>query len=224
MKKIIFCISLVIIYVIIFCLTHLSNTETKQYNLTSQIQHNYYILKTDKYSAELSCGLREDDFECDGISNEKIEYGILEVYINGFTDYADKIDVILNINGKNYAYILEKNPFKNSFVCDIGFIIKYDNDINFKINSIDDKFFKFECVSNTWKVNYKDAQKKGFNILKSFIKQNSKNKKTCECYLTAIYNDLENSKYFWLFQVQTSKLTSKIVVIDVNTCEIVLKS
>lgn len=224
MKKLIFCSIVIIAFISIIILEALSISSSKKYNLTSQIQYNYFLLKNDNYIAELSCGLREDNFDYDGISNNKLEYGILKVEIYGFTGYASNIDVVLNISDKNYPYILEKNPFDNSYMCDLEFIIQNNNKIKLKINAIDNNFNEFECVSNLWKMNYKSAQQKGYDVYNSFIKENNKNNKSCECYLTVIYNGYQNTNYYWVFKVQTTDLKSKMIVIDTNTCEIVLKS
>lgn len=220
MKKIFFISIFVLIGFVLFYILNFGISDTTMYNITSQIQYNYFLLVNDKYKAEFSSGLREDYYEYDGISNPKVEYGIIKVSLNSFSGYAKEIEISLKIDGKVFSYILEKNPFEDCFMCDIEQIIQEKNKIEIFVNNIDDDYQILECISSLWKTDYKKAQRYSFNILKDFIKQNLK--LNCECYLTIECED--NINYYWFFKVQTSKLESKIIVFDINTCEIVLKS
>lgn len=206
--------------VLLLCIKNISFGENYKYQISSQIQYNIFNIKTEKYTAKLSSGIREEDFEYDGKSSSKLEYGLIEVSIKGFTDYAKEIDIVINLDKQNTVYTLEKNPFNNSFVCDIGKTIKDNNIIKVQIPLIDEAFYELECISSMWPTNYKHALNVGFNEFRSFIKQSS----SCEIYLTIVDGDANDNNYFWLFRVQTIQLKTKILVIDIKTGEIVLKS
>ena len=224
MKKIVI---IILILCSIFLLWFFKNGEigeSQKLNISSQIQYSLFVLNTDKYTAELSFGIREDDFEYDGKSNSKLEYGVLKVFIKGFTGYANKIETVLSIESQNYVYELEKNPFDNMFVCDMQKIINGNKNIQIQIPLLDEMFYSFENISKNWKIDYKVALNIGFKEMKGFILENNNASKSCEIYLTAIDNGRHDTEYFWLFKVQTSQLKTKIIVIDTKTCEIVLKN
>lgn len=191
-----------------------------QIELTSQLQYNYFYTQTNRYFAECNFGIREIDFEYNGIATSKLEYGIFKVNLYKNNNYATKLNATIKINNKSYVYILEKNPFDSSFMCDIKKSYGDNDIIEIYIENIDDCFNEFISKSKDWSVNYNYILKKGFKSLKHFIKNN----KNCECYLTIIYNKYnQQTSYYWMFKALSNNGESKIVIFDING-DIVLKS
>lgn len=222
MKKFMPYLLIFLLFIIACLIFNLSYGKNSQVKLSSQIQYNYFSLKVDRYFAECYFGLRENNFEYDGISTEKVEYGIFKINLYGNNDYAKKINVNIKINNNEKIYILEKNPFDNTFMCDIGKIYSDEDTIEILVENVDDDYNTMQSISADWKINHNLALKNGFNYLKKFIFQNKNN---CECYLTIIYNngDAETS-YFWAFKVITTNSKSKLVVITPDNGDIVLMS
>ncbi len=199
--------------------------RSQMYNMSSQLQHNYFMKTTDRYFAEFYSGEREQSFEYNGISTPKIAYGIFSIKLFGDNNYAKSLNAFVKLNGNEYIFILEKNPFNGTFMCDVGSVFKDDANIEILIENIDDGYVKLDCVSNSFKINCYRALEKGFDTLKSFIKENSKNNKSCECYLTIAYNKFdEETNYFWVFMVKSSNLQSKNAVIDVFSGDVLFVS
>ena len=195
------------------------------YNMSSQLQHNYFMKTTDRYFVEFYSGEREKIFEYNGVSTDKVQYGIFSIKLYGDNNYAKFLNAFVKLNGKEYIFVLEKNPFNATFMCDVGKVFTNDANIEILVENIDDDYVKLDCISNSFNVNYYGALEKGFNILKNFIKQNSKNNKSCECYLTIVYNKYDdNTNYFWVFMVKNNNLQSKNAVIDAFSGEVLFIS
>ncbi len=225
MKKYVIFITIIIICVAGIVCINLYFGRSQIYNMTSQLQHNYFMKNTDRYFVEFYSGERENVFEYNGVSTQKVAYGIFSVKLFGDNNYAKSLNTFVKLNGKEYIYILEKNPFNSTFMCDVGSVFDDDASIEILIENLDDSYVKLDCISNSFNISYYNALEKGFNVLKNFIKQNSKNNKSCECYLTIVYNKYNNNtNYFWAFMVKTSNLQSKNAVIDAFNGEVVFVS
>ena len=185
--------------------------------MCSQIEFGYMNLFTDRYFAEYSFGEREEEFEMNGISTEKVKYGLLKIQFFENTNFANTINVNVIVDEENLFVILEKNPFENNYVCDIE---KLGKNIEIKIENIDDEFEKLDYISNGWKSSYKQALEKCVKFLDKEIKTNKKNGIKSEIYVTIIYGDTEENKnYFWNFILVNSQYKSKNIVLDVNTLD-----
>lgn len=193
--------------------------KNNMYKITSQIQKTYFINTTSRYVAEFSTGKREQVFEYNGISTDKVDYAVLKIKFFEDTNFANSINVKIKYNDKEITAVLEKNPFDLSFMCDLKHLFK-GNSIQILIENVDDDFVSLECVSTKWQINYEEALKIGFKALKNFIKQNQ-----CECYLTVGYEKYNlETIYFWIFNVKAKNTSSKNVVINVDDGEIVFVS
>ncbi len=220
MKKILIITFSLIIVALIFCFLPYGASE--KYNLMSNIQQNYYCVQTERYFAEFYCGERESVFEYDGYSKPKMQYGIFRIKVFGNVNYANSINIIAKIDDKKLQLCLEKNPFDNTFMCDIEKIYN-SNSVEIFVENIDEKFNVLQNISSNWNFDYNNAINKGFDELKDFISENNKKGNSCECYLSIIYNKYNfETNYFWSFNVRTSAFKSKTVVFQVEDGESVL--
>ena len=222
MKKYIPLVFIIFLLVVAYFCFNQNVGESNKYNLSSQIEYNYFNLYTQRYNAECMFGVREINFDYDGKSTEKVEYGIFKITFLFQNNYAKNIDVNLKINNKINQYKFEQNPFDGSFMCDICKTY-YENDlIEIMVNNIDDNYKNFTPISNAWKIDYKKAINIIFNYSKNFVKNN---KNSFEGFLTIIYNkNLKDTEYFWCYRFVTNDRYNKLYVIDVNSGDIVLIS
>ena len=196
--------------------------QSNQYNVTSQIEYNFFNLTAKRYFAECYFGERESVFEYDGNSTPKVEYGIFRVILNFSSDYAQSINAYIKINGKEKIYILEKNPFDNSFMCDICKVYYDDADIQILIENIDDDYQQFSSVSSNWNIDFQKAMNLSFKYLKNFAIKNTNN---FEGYLTIVYNrNLVDTQYFWCYRLVTKDNQVKLVLFDTNLGDVILMS
>lgn len=225
MKKWIFAFIILFCFGILFCINFMSLSKSKKLNLMSQTEQNYFVCSTDRYSAEFFSGTREDNFMYDGISNNKLCYGIIKITFNIDQNFANSIKCMFCLNDGVLEYFLAKNPFENCFMCDIQKIVKSDDKIKILIDGIDNTFNEYVCVSKDWKIDYTNALKISFRVFNDYIKNNSKNGKSCECYLKIEVLDYTKEKsYFWSFFVKTNTTEYKSLVIDVLSGEILSKN
>ena len=224
MKKRIWVCSCVFAFIIICIISFCTLGESKKFNMMSQIQYNYFFLKEERYVAEFSCGLREEVFDYDGVSTSKVHYGIIKVKLLNSNNYASRIKIYLSINKKSQDFILEKNPFEDNFVTDTYLFIKETDIVEIFVENVNTEYKQMNCISKHWISDCHKVLNISFKENKQFIKENSKNGKSCECYLSVIYNKYQDTtNYYWLFQIYTSSLKSKYIVLDVNDLEIVCK-
>ena len=136
MKKYVVHVSIFILFVI-FCIVYrYSYGKTEQRFMCSQIEYNYLYVNTDYYDATLRFGERESYFRRDGIRTRKKEYGVLTIKFFGDVSYAQNIVARIKVDGEDYLCILEKNPFDQSFMCDIERVLKY-KDIQLYVDNVD---------------------------------------------------------------------------------------
>ena len=215
-------VSVLIIFITLYICFYGSYGKSKQYSVTSQIEYNFFNLSTDRYLAECYFGEREEYFEYDGNSTQKVEYGIFRVIMFALSDCTQNLKANIKINNKEKIFILEKNPFDNSFMCDICQICDDNDCIEIIIENIDNNYQKFNCISANWNINYKKAINMSFKYLKEFALKNNNN---FEGYLTIVYNkNLTDTLYFWCYRIVTKDNQVKLVVIDTNFGDVVLMS
>ena len=223
MKKILLTfVSSVLIFMILYVCFYGSFGKSIKYNVTSQIEYDFFNLNTDRYFAECYFGEREEYFEYDGNSTQKVEYGIFRVVMLALSDYTQNLKANIKINNEEKVYILEKNPFDNSFMCDICRICTQNDCIEIMIENIDYNFKSLNCISLNWKIDYKSALNLSFKYLKDFALKNNNN---FEGYLTIVYNkNLTDTLYFWCYRIVTKNNQVKLVVFDTNFGDIILMS
>ena len=218
-------IAAVVVFILLFIILKLPLGASDKYNICSQILISYFCVNNNNYFAEFSSGQREINFDYDGISNKKTDYGVFKIKLKTFTGYANNINVSVKINDKITEYILDKNPFDNSFMCDIETLINNDAKIKILVDNIDINYTELNCISNGWNVGYNKAFNVGYNNLNDYIKQKNKNNINCECFLTVTSKTQNNEIIcYWIFSVKSSDLKTKNILIDVNNCEIILKN
>ena len=200
--------------------------KNNMYKITSQIQKTYFINTTSRYVAEFSTGKREQVFEYNGISTDKVDYAVLKIKFFEDTNFANSINVKIKYNDKEITAVLEKNPYDGTYVCDVKKIIDTTDVVSAKI--IAGEFVDSVQISNVasgWNVNHENALKLACSELKKELNTLIENDEFCgECYIK-ILNDteLKENHYFWYVNFVSRHGKTFAVIIDPISNEIMAK-
>ena len=216
MKKI-FC--LILIVFCLFFITACDCTSNMVINNMSDIRINFFEGKNDNIYVNLSCGYREDVFAYDGQSTNSLECGVLSV---GYFEHCSyfSIVVVLGIDGVESEYVLEKSPYEELYMEDIGKILTNENDVYVRLKNQQEKI-ELTDVSREWLVDYKKAIKiasQYFNEELNNLYFNSKF--NAECYLKVVSKIDFNNK-FWYFSFVDRAESFNSCLIDVNSGDII---
>ena len=191
---------------------------------TSDLTSVFFLSDTHFGHVEVYCGQREQIFEYDGISTQKVDYGIVKVCFNQKTE-AKTIDAQLKIEDEVLDITLEQNPFDQSYMVDIEKQISKNANISLKIFDISTEEITVECQSKKWKISDKQALEIVGKSLQQFMSENSKNNNNYECYLKVVHNIQDGQRlYFYTFSVKTTQQKSANVLIDVYSGDVLVKS
>ena len=219
MKKYIILVILMLSFCFfIGCGTNLNDKVVK--NL-SEIRYNAFQYVSSGFKISFMSGEREDPYEYDGISNKKVDFGIITAVFKDFKGF-NKIPFKIELNGDVKEGLLEKNPFNSSYMADIGIKVKDDYKIKVSLNNGD--FVELVNISNSWAINYEKALEIGINYTKDEILK-LKNNEAAEFYLKIITDEeYLIDEFFWSFSFTDSNFKSTTVIIDVNSGEILVKT
>ncbi|MDD2445815.1 MAG: hypothetical protein PHX09_03290 [Clostridia bacterium] len=197
-----------------------SDIKNEMIKNLSDVRYNLFEAKTDDLKVTLMCGLREEPYGYNGVSNPKCEFGVITV------DFADmpeinEIAFTLIVDGVGHYGNVEKNPFGHNFMADIEKIVEDNSNVYLTIDGVESELLMI-CVSKSWSVQYEDALNIASEHFMEQAKQFIKNKKfKAECYLKIIYDEnSEFDSYFWYFGIIGTDNNKLNLVIDVNSGEI----
>lgn len=183
----------------------------------------YYIFdgESEKFFATATFGEREEPYFLDGVSNDNIEFGIIEVMFFEKQNF-ELLSCELKINNEQFDIVLEKNPITLTYMCDIEKVYEETAKIEITINN---KSLTLTNQTNNWQIDYSKALQIGINTFQSEIKENKKNNQPQEFYLKIIgkANSYDNKYFYWCFSVKGENI-SKSCAIDVNTGEVLTKT
>ena len=196
------------------------NTKTILEN-TSDFCHCFFYGESEFAQIEFSCGQRECEFEYDGKSTKKIDYGVVKVMF--FEDKTQEVfPAQIIISDQVFDVQLEKNPFDASFMFDIEKQVETNQNIIIKIEGYEQ--CELECVSNLWKIGATKAVELSGVCLKDFLNNTKQQGESFECYLNVVHNVQNGERlYFYTFMVKTTNFKSASVVISPINGEILVK-
>ena len=188
-------------------------------NNMSDLRINYFEGKNDNFYVNLSCGYREEVFNYDGISSTPTECGVLSLGYFDICSYAS-VTVVLIVDGEQNEYVLEKSPFENVYMEDIGKILTKDNIVKIKLKGTDEIIVLNE-ISNKWKINYKKAIEIGAKYLKEKLESLYFNGTLhAEGYLKVV-SKIDYEKKYWYFALTSQSGENYSLLIDVESGEII---
>ena len=218
---------LVVAIVVITCVIMFgckqSNYSLMQRNL-SEYRKVLYVADTPNFYATFTTGKRENPYLLNGTSEKKVEYGVLTVKFN--KEIYTQPTYTLLIDTIQYSGKLEKNPFDNTYVADIGREVSDAADINLKVvvEEINDNI-NMDNASVGWKINYKKAlniaTEEFKDILPNYIVNNVLN---AETYVKIVGStDEELSNIYWYVSIICQNGDSFACIIDPNNGEILAR-
>lgn len=191
------------------------------YNNISECRQNYFTAQDELNKIVVSSGYREDPYIIDGIHTQNVEFGIVVLKTSLLNITAPSC--ILQVSGTDYSGAMEKNPYDNTYVFDIGKYLDANSVMTITIQ-IEGTEYNFEPtnISKDWQTGYLQAQEIGFNQLESYIVANASGKNfNAECYIK-IVNDPSNISglYYWYVSIVDTSGTTHSVIIDTSNGEI----
>lgn len=203
-----------------------SNLNINDYLIEER--NNLFTSQDNIYSATLSTGMREKDYNLDGIINEKVEFGIITLSRLDNQPLAnDNYCYMIKINDNSYSGMLEKSEVDNSYSADIQAIATNDATISLNITFTGYNYNQnlINC-SNDFTVDKTTALKLANNSLKEELNNITKDKNNKIEVVTKILKDYSNSEvknYYWYIGVVSTKGDTLGVLISAQTGDIIAK-
>lgn len=191
-------------------------------NINSTIQK--HISELTKYIFAYNCkdynicvtsGMRESDYTFDGTTTDMTEFTLVSLAFS--SPHSEQFyDFIISINGTDYSGILEKNPYKSNYMCDLKKSICESDEITIKFDNTENKL---DCLSKDFQVDYENAISAAVKSFDENLTNYCKNNNLYECYLKILYKPEISENVYWYFLVKANKQYN--FVIDVNSGNIV---
>lgn len=225
MKKNILILSLILV---LFCasliLIGCGTTNSNIKNNISDIRIGVFDGKNNDYFASFVYGEREEPYKEDGISNKRVDFGIISVSFNE-KQTKTTFPFKLVLENETIEGELEKNPYSKEFMADIGKQINTENQIKL-IVYIDEN--ESETTLNKKSTNFEIDANSAFEIGKEGLKDeisNMQKKDKCEFYLKIISdNNIAEGKYFWMFSVVCKNGEKHNIIFSTDSDEILVKN
>lgn len=197
------------------------NIGTKVKQQMSELSKVLFYGENEEIHVTLTSGYREQPFEYDGISNERVDFCVIDIVFKQANN-LDDIDAMIKVNEKTQEITLEKNPFKSSFMNDLQKSVDETDKISLTFN---EKEIGLKCKSKDFKTTYEKALNIGIEAMQDKLKNlQSRGKLKAECYLKIISNVLQNKElFYWYFSVKGQNGSTYSVIIDPSTGSVLAK-
>ena len=196
-------------------------------NYTIEERDALYTAKDDIYSVSLSSGLREIDYDLDGVINEKTNFALLTFNRNNNQPLAnDTYSYSVKINEDIKTGFLDKNPTNNSYSSDLEIEIPTNSTVEVKISFTGYNFN--QTLTNTYSeftVDKSTALNIANEHLCEYVKNILNNNSNIEVVMKILkdYSDTELKTYYWYVGAVSTKGETLGILIDANSGEIIAK-
>lgn len=190
-----------------------ASLETQIKANLSDVRYCVFTGKNQNISISLICGMRENPYNYDGVSNKKCEFGIITMTSN--KGALANSNFTLSVDGAEITGVLEENPYDHSFMTDIERVIDSESTVYISIENIVENMI-LTCESLSWQVQYKDALEIGVDALLEDAKRfMDGNNLRAESYLKIIFDQKSNTTpYYWYFGIVGENGENIAVIID----------
>lgn len=216
------CLSLIAFVVMLFGGCTTENTKEK----VSDMRYGIFDGSCENYNATFVYGMRENPYLLDGNANKTVEFGIISVCFNEKLKETDIVNYSIKINDKTLTGKLEKNPYSNEYMADIGMICSDDSSISLSIN-VNDKdanTIEMENKNSSWEINSEKALDIGLEALKDNLESIKKKNENYEIQVKISTQQNTNfGKYYWVVTI-ASKTEKHNVIFTTQSEEILVKN
>lgn len=225
MKKKLLILSMLFMFV--FGLSACGKNTIKLQDYLIEDRDNLYTAQDSLYCVTFSTGMREENYNFDGVVNNKVEFGVLTLMRNDSNPLAnDTYSYTLTINDEQLSGIMEKSPIDNSYAVDVEKKVDNNATISVQINFTGYKFNQnLTNTSSQFSIDKNAALDCANTELKDEIKNISNTHNKFEVVLKILkdFSNLENCKYYWYVGVVATDGQTLGILIDSNSGEIVAK-
>ncbi len=213
------------------CLIVLSACGKNEFNLSNHViekREQLFTAHDQIYSVSFSTGMRETQYNFDGIVNEMVPFGVLTLTRND--NHAlpnDTYSYIVRIDDQNYSGFLTKSNSDNSYSADLEVATTGSENIVVKISFTGYTFDQtLENTTNTFQVDSNSA----LNIAQRELKENindllsDKNIKI-EVVMKIMkdYSSEDLKRYYWYVGIVSTNGNTMGILIDANNGDIIAK-
>jgi len=212
----------------LFTLTACGKNNINLHDHVIELRENLFVASDDIYSVSFSTGMRESDYNFDGIVTEMVPFGVLTLTRNNNSSLAnDTYSYIVTINDQTYSGFLEKNNNDNSYSADLEVSTTGDEAINVQISFTGYSFNQnLENISKSFQVDSQTALKLAQNELKKDIENLlSDNNIKIEVVMKIMKDySAENAKhYYWYVGIISTNGETMGILLDANNGEVIAK-
>ncbi|MFQ6752650.1 MAG: hypothetical protein ACLRFL_03705 [Clostridia bacterium] len=201
------------------------NIDLKDYTIEERI--NLFTAEDTLYGVSLSSGMRESDYNLDGIKNEMVEFGVLTIARNDGEPLAnDTYSYTLTIGEETLSGTLEKSQVDNSYSTDIERHIPNDANINVEIKFTGYTFH--QDLTNT-SADFSVDMSTAINIANEELSSDIRNILNDNAKIEVItkilkdYSTEEVKRYYWYIGVISTNGDTIGILIDANSGEVIAK-
>lgn len=211
---------LILAFLLVGCGTQNNNVSD---NL-SDARYGVFDARNEQLSTTFIYGERENPYKPDGTSNNKVNFGIISVTFSQ-KQTENVFDFTLKTGDKTFTGQLEKSPFTDEYLADIGSQITTNEPIELTLQlPSGDVNLTLEKRSENWEIDFDKALKIGENALKDEINKMTKNG-SMEYYLKIISNNKTNfGTYFWAFTAISENGEKHTVIFSPSNDTILVKN
>lgn len=190
----------------------------------SDIRETLYAAEDDKLFVTVVSGERENPYKYDGIKNPNVDFCIVSVFPKNAKIDENTLDIDLVVGDTTHEITLEKSPYENAYLEDLGSKIAAGQNVKFVC---DDLGVSLNLVneSQMWEITSAEAIKIGAEELSDKINSQIQNGVLKgECYLKIIYDKSRDMKnYYWYFSFVPETGNASSCVIDPTTGKVLAK-
>lgn len=225
MKKKLLILSM--LFVFIFGLSACGKNSIKLQDYLIEDRNNLFTAQDSLYCVTFSTGMREENYNFDGVVNNKVEFGVLTLMRNDSNPLAnDTYSYTITINDEKLTGTMEKSPIDNSYAVDIEKKVDDNANINVQINFTGYKFNQnLTNTSKDFSLDKNSALNLANKELKDELKNITSDNNKIEVVVKILkdFSNAENCKYYWYVGVIARDGQTLGILIDSNSGEIVAK-